>query len=93
MVLKMTTTPLLAMILLLGGCAHFEYDLTSPADLSRHIGFKEDEVIQRIMLEPMPKKVFITFAEIAAAIEFLISPLARNVTAQAIAIDGGWTAK
>ena len=28
-----------------------------------------------------------------AAIEFLISPLARNVTAQAIAIDGGWTAQ
>jgi len=39
------------MIFLLGGCAHFEYELTSPADLSRHIGFKEDEVIQRDPLE------------------------------------------
>jgi NAD(P)-dependent dehydrogenase (short-subunit alcohol dehydrogenase family) len=44
-------------------------------------------------LEPMPKKVFIAFEEIATAIEYLISPLARNVTAQAIAIDGGWTAQ
>jgi len=41
----------------------------------------------------MPKKAFITFEEIAATIEFLISPLTRNVTAQAIAIDGGWTAQ
>ena len=41
----------------------------------------------------MPKKSFITFEEIAAAIEYLISPLARNVTGQTITIDGGWTAQ
>jgi 3-hydroxybutyrate dehydrogenase len=62
-------------------------------DQARTRQISEDEVIQRIMLEPMPKKAFITFEEIAATIEFLISPLARNVTAQAIAIDGGWTAQ
>jgi 3-hydroxybutyrate dehydrogenase len=62
-------------------------------DLARARQISEDEVIQRIMLEPMPKKVFITFEEIAGAIEYLIGPLARNVTAQAIAIDGGWTAQ
>jgi len=45
------------------------------------------------MLAPMPKKVFITFEEIAAAIEYLINPLARNVTGQTITIDGGWTAQ
>ena len=45
------------------------------------------------MLEPMPKKSFVTSEEIAAAIEYLAGPLARNVTGQAIAIDGGWTAR
>jgi 3-hydroxybutyrate dehydrogenase len=45
------------------------------------------------MLEPMPKKTFITYEEIAAAAEYLMSPLARNVTAQTIAVDGGWTAQ
>jgi 3-hydroxybutyrate dehydrogenase len=53
----------------------------------------EDEVIQRIMLEPMPKKAFITIEEVAAAIEYLISPFARNITGQTITIDGGWTAR
>lgn len=53
----------------------------------------EDEVIQRIMLEPMPKKAFIRIEEVAAAVEYLISPLAWNVTGQTITIDGGWTAQ
>ncbi len=45
------------------------------------------------MLRPMPKKAFVTVAEIAALTEYLLSDAARNVTAQAIAIDGGWTAQ
>src|SRR6185369_5356614 len=47
-------------------------------DQARMRQISEIEVIQRIMLEPMPKKAFITFEEIADTIEFLISPLARN---------------
>ena len=53
----------------------------------------EDDVIRRIMLEPMPKRAFITVAEVAGAIEFLCSPAARNITGQTITIDGGWTAR
>jgi 3-hydroxybutyrate dehydrogenase len=53
----------------------------------------EEDVINKIMLEPMPKKVFITTEEIAATIEFLISREARNITGQAITIDGGWTSR
>lgn len=53
----------------------------------------ETEVIQRIMLEPMPKKAFITVEEVAGAIEFLCSPAARNITGQTLTIDGGWTAR
>ena len=31
--------------------------------------------------------------EVAAAVEFLIGPMARNITGQTITIDGGWTAR
>jgi 3-hydroxybutyrate dehydrogenase len=56
-------------------------------------GISEEEVIRRIMLEPMPKKAFVTSEEVAGTIEFLISPAARNITGQTITIDGGWTAR
>jgi 3-hydroxybutyrate dehydrogenase len=53
----------------------------------------EEQVVQRIMLEPMPKRVFITTDEVAGTIEFLLSPAARNITGQTITIDGGWTVR
>jgi 3-hydroxybutyrate dehydrogenase len=56
-------------------------------------GIPAQEVIDRIMLEPMPKHRFITVEEVAATIEFLASAAARNITGQTIAIDGGWTAR
>jgi len=63
------------------------------ADQARMHGIPEQEVIEKIMLAPMPKQALITIEEVAAAIEYLISPLARNVTGQTLAIDGGWTAQ
>jgi 3-hydroxybutyrate dehydrogenase len=60
---------------------------------ARAHGISEEEVVGRIMLEPMPKKRFITVEEVAATIEFLASPEARNITGQALVIDGGWTAR
>lgn len=63
------------------------------ADQARARGISEAEVIEKVMLAPMPKKAFITYEEITAAIEYLINPLARNVTGQTITIDGGWTAQ
>lgn len=56
-------------------------------------GISEQEVIDKIMLAPMPKKAFIGIDELAATAEFLLSTQARNITAQAIVIDGGWTAR
>ena len=53
----------------------------------------EKEIINKIMLEPMPKKSFIEIDELAASTDFLISDAARNITAQALVIDGGWTAR
>jgi 3-hydroxybutyrate dehydrogenase len=56
-------------------------------------GLSEAQVIREIMLKPMPKQAFVTIDEIAALAAFLVSAAARNITAQAIAIDGGWTAQ
>jgi len=60
---------------------------------ARSRGISEEEVIERVMLAPMPKKAFITFEEVAAAATYFMSPLARNVTGQMLALDGGWTAQ
>lgn len=56
-------------------------------------GISEQQVIDKIMLEPMPKKSFIELDELAGTVDFLISHAARNITAQAIVLDGGWTAR
>jgi 3-hydroxybutyrate dehydrogenase len=52
-----------------------------------------ERVAEEIMLKPMPKRCFITVQELTGAIEFLLSDAARNITGQAIAIDGGWSAQ
>lgn len=62
------------------------------AQAARH-GIPEEAVIRDIMLAPMPKGVFITIDELWATTAFLISDGARNITGQAIALDGGWTAR
>jgi len=62
------------------------------ADQARARGLPEEQVVAEVMLKPMPKGVFIGVDEIAALIAFLMSPQARNITGQTIAIDGGWTA-
>ena len=56
-------------------------------------GISEQQVVDEIMLKPMPKKAFIEIEEIAAMATFLMTDQAKNVTAQALVIDGGWTAR
>jgi 3-hydroxybutyrate dehydrogenase len=63
------------------------------AEQAKLHGIPAESVISDIMLAPMPKRAFITAEEIAGTIRFLISPAARNLTGQAITIDGGWTAR
>ncbi|GEK08504.1 3-hydroxybutyrate dehydrogenase [Pseudoalteromonas peptidolytica] len=60
------------------------------AQANQH-GISEDEVINNIMLAPMPKKAFIGLDEIAHAVNFLLANESRNITGQAIVLDGGWT--
>jgi len=54
-------------------------------------GLPEQQVIEEIMLRPMPKRAFVTLEELGGIVEFLASDVARNVTGQWIAVDGGWT--
>ncbi|HEY6528363.1 MAG TPA: 3-hydroxybutyrate dehydrogenase [Cellvibrionaceae bacterium] len=56
-------------------------------------GISEDQVINAIMLEPMPKKAFISFAELAGTVSYLLSPAAKNMTGQNLVLDGGWTVR
>lgn len=56
-------------------------------------GIPPQQVIEEIMLAPAPKKRFIGIDELAAAVDYLASDAARNVTGQCLVIDGGWTAR
>lgn len=63
------------------------------ADQARTHGIPPERVVSEIMLKPMPKGVFITFEELAGITDFLLSAHARNITGQAIVVDGGWTSQ
>jgi 3-hydroxybutyrate dehydrogenase len=62
-------------------------------DQARTRGIPESEVVTEIMLKPMPKGAFIGIDELAGITAFLVTPAARNITGQAIVVDGGWTAQ
>jgi 3-hydroxybutyrate dehydrogenase len=63
------------------------------ASLARTHNMTEQQVIEEIMLKPMPKGQFITPEELIGSVEFLLSPSARNITGQCLVLDGGWTAQ
>lgn len=60
---------------------------------ARAHGIAEQQVIDEIMLRPMPKRAFVTVEELGGIVEFLAGDAARNITGQWIAVDGGWTAQ
>lgn len=60
-------------------------------DQAKTRGIPESQVIEQVMLKPMPKGVFIGFDELAGITAFLLSPAARNITGHTIEVDGGWT--
>ncbi len=63
------------------------------ANQAKENGISEEDVVYKIMLEPMPKKSFIEMDELSGAMSYLISDVARNITGQEIVLDGGWTAR
>ena len=60
---------------------------------SKEHNLTEQQVIDQIMLAPMPQKAFIGVDEIASTAAFLCEPAARHITAQTLVPDGGWTAR
>jgi 3-hydroxybutyrate dehydrogenase len=56
-------------------------------------GLTREQVVEEIMLEPMPKRQFVSLEELNGTVEFLLSDAARNITGQCITIDGGWTSQ
>jgi 3-hydroxybutyrate dehydrogenase len=63
------------------------------ASLAKTHHMTEQQVVEEIMLKPMPKGQFITTDELVGSVEFLIGPSARNITGQCLVLDGGWTAQ
>lgn len=63
------------------------------ASLAATHGLTPEQVVEEIMLKPMPKRQFISLEELTGTVEFLLSDAARNITGQCITIDGGWTAQ
>ncbi|MBA6329227.1 3-hydroxybutyrate dehydrogenase [Colwellia sp. MB02u-6] len=63
------------------------------ADTAKEHGISEEEVVNNIMLAPMPKKAFIDIEEICASVTYLASELAKNMTGQTMVLDGGWVAR
>lgn len=61
--------------------------------LARTHGMTREQVVEEIMLKPMPKRQFVSLGELNGTVEFLLSDAARNITGQCITIDGGWTAQ
>jgi len=61
------------------------------ANQAKEHDISEDQVIREIMLKPMPKGAFISIEELYGIVAFLVSDVARNITGQAITVDGGWT--
>ncbi len=63
------------------------------ASQAKEHGISAEEVINNIMLEPMPKKSFIEMDELTGTVNYLISDAARNITGQEMVLDGGWTVR
>jgi len=63
------------------------------ADQAAAHGLSENEVIETIMLAPMPQKRFISMAELCRSVSFLASEDCRSMTGQTLVLDGGWVAQ
>lgn len=66
---------------------------TQIEDRSREAGLDRETTIRDIILAKQPSKQFATVAEIGAAVAFLCSNEAAQITGTTLSVDGGWTAQ
>ncbi len=62
-------------------------------DLSVSMRIPEDQVVEKVMLEPAAIKRFIEPEEVASLVAYLCSPQASAITGVCWPIDLGWTAR
>jgi 3-hydroxybutyrate dehydrogenase len=63
------------------------------ADQARAHGLPEDEVLEKVILEPHAVKELIEPSEVAGVVAFLIGPAGRMFTGAPVTLDQGWTAR
>ncbi len=63
------------------------------ADQARVHGIPPEQVVERIILAPAAIKRLLEPDEIAAAVLYLCSEMARGVTGTVLTVDAGWTAR
>jgi len=63
------------------------------ADQARIHGLPEEDVIERVMLEPAAVKRLIEPSEVAALALYLCSDAAASISGAALPVDGAWTAR
>jgi 3-hydroxybutyrate dehydrogenase len=61
-------------------------DQAAAHDVSR------DEVLEKVLLAPMPLKRLVEPCEVADLVAFLCGPSAASITGTSLSMDGGWTA-
>lgn len=66
---------------------------TQIGDRAREAGVDRDTAIRDIILARQPSKEFATVGQIAAAVAFLCSDDAAQITGTTLSVDGGWTAQ
>ncbi|MBV9804673.1 MAG: 3-hydroxybutyrate dehydrogenase [Solirubrobacterales bacterium] len=63
------------------------------ADQAKAHGLPEDEVLEKVILQPHAVKELIEPAEVAGVVAFLVSPAGKMFTGAPITLDQGWTAR
>jgi len=62
-------------------------------DQARAHGLPEDEVLEKVILQPHAVKELIEPSEVAGVVSFLVSPQGKMFTGAPITLDQGWTAR
>jgi 3-hydroxybutyrate dehydrogenase len=63
------------------------------ADQARAHGLPEDEVLEKVILQPHAVKELIEPAEVAGVVAFLAGPEGKMFTGAPVTLDQGWTAR